>query len=136
MELSEQQNRFIKSYICNNFNASKACKAIGISRQTYYNWIDNIDSFSSLMNEAKEEKIDFAESALMKKVKEGNVRAIIYFLSTKGKHRGYTTKTEVESPRNTPIVQLYLPDNGTCPATTKKLKLQEIERLKREIETL
>lgn len=136
MKLPKQQKQFIKFYIDNSFNISKACKAIGISRQSYYNWLDNIDNFQSSINKANEGKIDFVENALMKRIEEGNVRAMIYFLSTKAKEKGYTTKTEAKSARNTPIVQLYLPDNSRHPATTKKLKLQEMERLQREIEEI
>jgi len=33
-----------------------------------------------------------AESQLMKKIKQGNLTAIIFFLKTQAKHRGYVEK--------------------------------------------
>jgi len=112
MKLSKQQMLFIKAFRSNNFNITKACKIIRIARQTYYNWMDEVDDFSHLLNEVKEEAIDFVESALMAKIEEGDIRAIIWFLKTKGKSRGYSEKAEIDLKQDHEPVVIYLPSNG------------------------
>lgn len=44
--------------------------------------------------------LDMAESKLIKKIKEGDLSAIKFYLYTKGKHRGYTSKLIVEGTEN------------------------------------
>ena len=82
---------------------TSACKSVDISRQTYYNWLKDDPEFNLAAEEIQESAIDFVESKLMQKIdgvyvsgKEGEVydlppsdTAIIFFLKTKGKKRGY-----------------------------------------------
>lgn len=112
MKESAQHKQFIRSFIDCNFNITKACESIGISRQTFYNWIDNVDDFSRLLDESREEAIDIVESALMKRIELGDTRAIIFFLKTRGKSRGYTEKTEISVDRDFEPVVIYLPGNN------------------------
>ncbi len=80
------------------------------------------------MNEAKEESLDFVESALMAKIEEGNLRAIIFFLKTKAKSRGYSEKTEIDLKQDYEPVVIYLSDNGRNPELTKKLEKEKLKR--------
>ena len=41
--------------------------------------------------------LDFAEKQLFTQISENNTTATIFFLKTKGKHRGYVEKTEVDN---------------------------------------
>ncbi len=112
MKTSKQHKQFIQTFINCDFNISKACEVMSISRQTVYNWIDKVDGFSDLLIESEEQAIDTAESALMEKIKEGDIRAIIFFLRTKGKKRGYTEKSEIDLSHTIEPVQIVLPDNN------------------------
>ena len=89
------QDRFIEAYRASLFNISKACADVGVSRSTYYRWRNSDEDFEEKLDVAKEEKIDFAESALFEKIKKGDTISIIFFLKTIGKSRGYN-----ESPTN------------------------------------
>lgn len=73
-----------------------ACRAVGISRQTFYNWRDSDPDFAEKVKEIDEMEIDFVEYALKKRIKEGDTTAQIFYLKTKGKERGYKEKQEVE----------------------------------------
>jgi len=48
----------------------------------------------------------FAESELMKLIKEGNVAATIFFLKTQGKKRGYVERQEVTGAEGAPIIEI------------------------------
>lgn len=67
-------------------NISKACKLVGISRQTIYEWRNKDPEFNILLNEAiKVGKItlaDLAEEALSKRIAEGDTTAIIFTLKS------------------------------------------------------
>lgn len=92
----KQQERMLIALRGNGCNVSHACRACGISRQTHYDWIDKFDKYKKEFQEIEEGMIDFVETALMKSIKEGNVTAQIFYLKTRGKHRGYIEKQEVD----------------------------------------
>lgn len=86
-----------------------ACASIGCPRSTYYNWLASDEEFKTAVDEIQETAIDFVESKLMEKIngvtcagKEETIydqppsdTAIIFFLKTRGKKRGYIEKTEL-----------------------------------------
>lgn len=67
-------------------NISYACKKTGLSRQTIYNWQNEDKEFKAEMEkciqEGKSSIADLAEEALVKKIKEGNITAIIFTLKS------------------------------------------------------
>ena len=78
-------------------NITKACEAVPINRQTYYNWMENDPEFKQEVENIDEYVIDFAENSLFKQIQEGNTAATIFYLKTKGKKRGYVEKQEIDS---------------------------------------
>lgn len=77
-------------------NISKACKAVGISRGTFYNWQEADAEFKEATENISEYVIDEVENALFDQIKNGATAATIFYLKTKGKHRGYVEKTEID----------------------------------------
>jgi hypothetical protein len=100
---------------------STACESIKLARSTFYNWLSNDEEFKLAVSEIQEESIDIAESKLFERINgyqhaeekifnyEGSIvrantikhyppdtTAIIFYLKTKGKKRGYIEKTEME----------------------------------------
>lgn len=75
-------------------NITKACKAGGINRQTFYNWLKNDPDFAAEVEQVKEEEGDFVENALRSRIEKGDTSAIIFVLKTKYRDRGYVEKTE------------------------------------------
>ena len=71
-----------------------ACKNVGIGRTTHYAWIQSDPEYKKAVEAIEDVAIDFAESQLMKQMKEGSTPAAIFYLKTKGKKRGYIERTE------------------------------------------
>lgn len=75
---------------------SKACKTAKVGRTAFYEWLDKDIDFRNQVNECREIQIDFVENALMNLIEQGNTTAIIYYLKTKGKQRGWSEKYELQ----------------------------------------
>lgn len=73
-----------------------ACKSVGISRKTYYQYLKEDADFANDVKEIENVSLDFAESQLHKQIQEGSTAATIFLLKTKGKKRGYVERQEVE----------------------------------------
>lgn len=105
---------------------STACKSVGLSRTTYYDYYNEDPDFAKLADEAQENAIDFVEGKLFEKINGVTVMgkedvydqppsdtAIIFYLKTKGKKRGYVERSEVEH-------------TGSIPVSVSKEKIKEI----------
>lgn len=90
----KKKKDFLRAYEESMGNVSRACEKINISRRTYYLWIDNDNDFAETVNEIDEKNIDFAETMLLKNIREGKETSLIFFLKTKGRNRGYIEKIE------------------------------------------
>lgn len=80
-----------------------ACEKAGVSRTQFYKWLKNDSRFRKKVEEVEDLAIDFVESQLFQNIKSGNVPSIIFYLKTKGRKRGYITKTEIEGNMKTEI---------------------------------
>lgn len=72
-----------------------ACKKAGVGRTTFYEYYKNDPEFKVAVDELQDVALDFAESQLHKQIESGNSTATIFFLKTKGKHRGYVERQEI-----------------------------------------
>lgn len=86
-----------------------ACKIAEISRETHYRWLREDENYKQWIEEIPELTLDFAENALYKLINSGNVAATIFYLKTKGKHRGYIEKQEVEYSGNPFEISVNIP---------------------------
>lgn len=81
-------------------NISATCDALGIDRSTFYEWRKKSPELDEMLKGEEESMIDFAETRLMEKINDGDLTAIIFFLKTKGKRRGYVERMENEISGN------------------------------------
>lgn len=96
-----KKSKFLKAFKESLGIVSYACEKAHVSRQAYYEWIKKDEDFARLSENIEEESIDMAESKLKMAINEGNITAIIFFLKTKGKKRGYVEQVDnrlVENP--------------------------------------
>lgn len=91
---AKKKDLFLKAFTEKHWNISKACQAIGIGRRTFYAWMEKDKNFKRKVEDAQEDMVDFAEDCLMRRIHDGDTTATIFFLKTKGKHRGYVERME------------------------------------------
>jgi hypothetical protein len=88
MEILPEQKLFLESYEQQLGILSVALSRSGVSREKYTGWLNNPD-FKKKIDEINEVSVDFVENQLLRKIGEGDLQAIQFYLKTKGKKRGY-----------------------------------------------
>lgn len=80
-----------------------ACKQVGISRQTHYDWYNNDPDYKAAVESIADIALDFAESQLHKQIQNGEVSSTIFYLKTKGRKRGYAEKLNLSITEEQPL---------------------------------
>lgn len=75
---------------------TKIAEKVGCTWHTARKYIDTYSTIRGAYQDECERVLDLAESALIKSVSEQEAWAVKYLLSTKGKHRGYVERQEVQ----------------------------------------
>ena len=74
-----------------------AAELLGYDRRTLYAYVKR-HQLESVIEDAREEALDFAEHYLWQQIEQGNLTAIIFFLKCLGKSRGYVERIPVNAP--------------------------------------
>jgi hypothetical protein len=82
---------------------SIAAAALGCTAMTVRNYLKRHPELREVAEEATETTLDLAESKLIGAINQGDQNAVRFYLECKGKHRGYTRRTEVTGPGGQPI---------------------------------
>jgi hypothetical protein len=69
-------------------NILQAAKILKVERNTLYAWIKD-EGLEKALENGREARIDIAESSLDNRIEKGDTTAIIFFLKTQGRSRGY-----------------------------------------------
>lgn len=80
-----------------------ACKRMGITRQTFFNWRKDDPDFAQAVTDLGEGVLDMAEAKLLQLINAGDRQAIIFYLKSKGKSRGYGDRCELTGPNGEPL---------------------------------
>lgn len=137
-----KKEEILKSLEENNGIVTVSCANIGLARSTYYKWLSEDSEFKAAVDEIQDVAIDYVESKLFEKIKgvsiskgfdeEGNPivydvppsdTAIIFYLKTKAKKRGYIERQEVTGAEGKDLNQIMIfkiPDNGRDDNTAAK----------------
>ena len=101
-----------------------ACRSIGLSRSTFYDWLKTDPEFKAAVDEVTETAIDYVEGKLFEKISGIDVQthnskgeevvysqppsdtAIIFYLKTKAKKRGYIERVETELSGGVEVKQI------------------------------
>lgn len=71
-----------------------AAEACGVSRMTFYRFMEKHPELEEVRAEADEELLDVGEAHVAKAIQGGDLKTIRWQLERKGKNRGYTTRQE------------------------------------------
>ena len=99
-QMKQLKANFLEALKASAGLVTQACKKIGIDRTTAYDWRKKDPAFEAdwdaAANEASEMALDLAESALMRNIQAGDIKAIKFYLQCKGKPRGYDLRQEID----------------------------------------
>lgn len=82
-------------------NLSLCAEALKIDRRTLDRWRKKYPELHTMMLDVEEGLLDLCESRLLQEINGGNLTAIIFYLKTKGKQRGYIEGHIVSANINT-----------------------------------
>jgi hypothetical protein len=97
---------------------SAAAVKLGCTSRTVRNYLDRSEQLREVEAEILDQNLDLAETKLLTAIRDGNLTAVIFYLKTKGKARGYTERAEITGA-----------DGG--PIDVTKLSDEELERIAR-----
>ena len=76
-------------------NITAIAKRLGVSRPTIYNYINHWKTVKDAIHDAREEKKDFVEDRMFKRIMEGSDVMMIFYAKTQMKDRGYIERQEI-----------------------------------------
>lgn len=117
VRIKNQKERFLKELKERLGLIMITCDATGISHSTIRNWAKTDPEFRDKLNDVGNYTLDVVEQSLLNKiVTEKDTTAMIFYLKTKGRDRGFSQRVEVTGA------------NGGAVQTETTLKLSEIEK--------
>lgn len=99
---------------------SYAMAELGLDRGEYYVWCRKDAAFKKAAEVIGEYALDFGEHQLHTNMEKGDTTAIIFYLKTKGKKRGYIEKQEIEHSGTMPIKVTLKLSNGESKVNDSK----------------
>lgn len=72
-----------------------AATMLGCNPSTVHDYINSFDVCKQAVHDARETMLDNAENKLAEQIDSGNITAIIFYLKTIGKHRGYIERHDI-----------------------------------------
>ena len=94
-KIAQEKADLLAALAANSGIVASACRAANVSRMTYYRYYNEDPDFKEKADDVKELQKDFAESLILKKMKEGDTTMIIFYAKTQLKDRGYVERKEI-----------------------------------------
>lgn len=94
MGLRLSKKSYIEAIKASRGLVTLAAEMLGVSRCAVYAATKRWPEVREALEDARERMLDFTESKLMEKVKDGDTTAIIFTLKTLGRSRGYVERME------------------------------------------
>lgn len=129
-KIQHKKTLLVDAMIKNFGNVSEACKVLNINRSMFYDYYNNDLEFKTQIDDIKNIALDFVESKLIGKIKEGDIVAILFYLKTQGKKRGYVERVENEITIQPPVII----DWNDSQQETEEVKAIEIKEDNKEDE--
>lgn len=98
-----KKKTFLAAFKAKAGNISKACEAADVSRSAYYRWLKEDKRFARRLDDMNEGIKDWGEDALKARMQAGDTTAIIFYLKTKARDRGYVERQEFTAAGGGPL---------------------------------
>lgn len=119
--VAQEKEDLLKALANTSGIVASACKQANISRMTYYRWYNEDPDFKEKADDIKELQKDFAESLILKKMKEGDTTMLIFYAKTQMKDRGYIERKEITGK------------DGEALIASKEIDLEKLSEEEREV---
>ena len=107
-----------------------AAKKADVTYKTVWQYTQDFPSVKQAVEEAKEKMLDFAEGKRYEKITEGDNTAIIFYLKTQGKKRGYIERQEVTGEDGKPVnYEITVKDSETKELTDRLIGGQVVSHI-------
>ena len=98
--MSKQQPELYKKKLLEALEKSlgivtPSCKEVGISRNQFYVYYREDEEFKKAVDDINDITLDFVENQLLRKIKEGSERSIMFYMKYKARKRGYTDSIDI-----------------------------------------
>lgn len=90
-----RQRLFVEFLIQRRFNASEACRMVGIAKSTLDHWVRNDPGFSELLEEIQWHKKNYLDGAYWRLVAKGSEAAILQGQKSLNADRGFAQVTKL-----------------------------------------
>lgn len=104
--ISERQRHMLRALETSLGVVTDAAHKIQLDPSTHHRWVRTNEAYKGAVATIKDASLDFAETALFEKMRKGDTAAIIFYLKTQGKGRGYVERTELTGNEGGPIIQI------------------------------
>ena len=94
----KNKEKFLKALENSLGIVSHAAKLCGLSMETHRQYKRNDPGYKRAVEDIEEMVLDYGESKLLELINDKNPAAVIFFLKTKGKKRGYIEQPGYEVP--------------------------------------
>lgn len=94
-----------------HWTLADVARDLGVHRATVYRYLARWPDLVDRLQQRREALLDLAEDKLREAIEAGELRAIIFVLSTLGRKRGYVSRVEHATSDSEPIVLCW--DDGS-----------------------
>lgn len=117
------KERMLKALEENLGIVTSAAKQADVSRAHHYTWMANDPEYKAQVDALENMTLDVVENQLMNLIKEGDVKAVLFYMRTKGRSRGYVERTELTGKDGADLapkeIKLTVPDASGSPLMKK-----------------
>lgn len=102
------QKQVIDALVAADGSLTHAAKILGTTFRHLKKFVEANDKITEVVQGIEEETLDLAEGSLRKHIEGGNLTAVIFFLKTRGKKRGYIEDEKVDMSKvMQPVAIIY-----------------------------
>lgn len=96
-DMEKNKENLLKALERNLGIVTAACKEVNLSRNVFYEYYKNDPEFKAKVDDINEITLDFAESQLLKKIKDGSEKSIMFYMRYKARKRGYNDELNINA---------------------------------------